>query len=70
MENVIKNINIINEAIFHNTLMGRIKSAEYWVATPLSSQYAKVLYYWGGKDIEWHKCDRNVSRRYIAISEF
>lgn len=70
MENVIKNINIINESISQNTLMGRFKSAEYWVATPLSSQYAKVLYYWGGKDIEWHKCDRNVSRRYIAISEF
>lgn len=70
MDNVIKNINIINEAISQNTSYGRIKSAEYWVATPLSSQFAKVLYYWEGKEIEWHKCDRNVSRRYIAICEF
>lgn len=70
MENVIKNIDTINNAISQNLTNSRIKSTEYWVATPLNIQFAKVLYYWGGKDFEWQKCSRNNSRRYIAICEF
>lgn len=70
MENVIKNIDIINKAISQNSTNSRIKSTEYWVATPLNLQFAKVLYYWGDKDFEWQKCARNISRRYIAICEF